>query len=84
MDEIERLHQGQFWLVGQLCFARYEIAVLKGSSHADAYEVVKDTLNMYLEAIEVIDTEEGKELFDNVIRLVGLLIATSRPDAQMN
>jgi hypothetical protein len=84
MDEIERLHQGQFWLVGQLCFARYEIAVLRGSSHADAYEVAKDTLNMYLEAIEVIDTEDGKELFDHVTFLIDLLIAASRQTGQMN
>lgn len=84
MDELERLHQGQFWLVGQLCFSRYEIAILRGESHNVAYAAAVDTINMYLDVMEQIDTSAGKELKDHILRLVDILISTARRTEEMS
>ncbi len=84
MDEIATIYQSQFFLLAQLCFARYEIALLKGATRGDAYAEAEKTIEMYLVTLEQEETEAGKKLSDSTMRIFDLLVSNVQPSGQMN
>lgn len=84
MDDLDRLNQGQSWVIAQLCFTQYKIARLEDKSHDEAVTIATKVAQMYLDVIEQTDTQQGDNLFLHVMDLFTIFINSTRDSDRMN